>query len=125
MENFLKYLFCKFFYFQIKIGNKDIVTFMSILMILFSLFLYFSAIGFILLWIFPNVFDLDITFSCIYACIVVFALRIIFITKTSSKKIKIIRKYRTYKASFAYIYFILSLICIISVFTAKWYFNNN
>ena len=124
MDNFFKYLICKFLYFQIKVGNRDSALFMSILMILFSLFLYLSVLGSILLWIFPNILNLGVIYCCIFVCLFIFAFRLIFLTNTTAKRLKIMKRYNSCRGLSACIYFVLSLLCIISFFGIIWIFNN-
>ena len=124
MDNFFKYLICKFLYFQIKVGNRDSALFMSILMILFSLFLYLSMLGFILLWIFPNILNLGVIYCCIFVCLFIFAFRLIFLTNTTAKRLKIMKRYNSCRGLNACIYFVLSLLSIISLLGIKCFFNN-
>jgi hypothetical protein len=124
MDKFLKYLICKFLYFQIKVGNKDCALFMSILMILFSLFLYLSMLGFILLWIFPNIFNIVVIYSSIFGCIFIFAFRLISLTNTTAKRQRIIKRHFSCRGLNACIYFVLSLLSIISLWGIKCFFNN-
>lgn len=124
MDNFFKYLICKFLYFQIKVGNRDSALFMSILMILFSLFLYLSMLGFILLWIFPNILNLEVIYCCIFVCLFIFAFRLIFLTNTTAKRLKIMKRYNSCRGLNACIYFVLSLLSIISLLGIKCFFNN-
>ena len=124
MDNFFKYLICKFLYFQIKVGNRDSALFMSILMILFSLFLYLSVLGSILLWIFPNILNLEVIYCCIFVCLFIFAFRLIFLTNTTAKRLKIMKRYNSCRGLNACIYFVLSLLSIISLLGIKCFFNN-
>ena len=124
MDNFIKYLICKSLCFQIKVGNRDSALFMSILMILFSLFLYLSMLGFILLWIFPNIFNLVVIYSCIFGCIFIFAFRLISLTNTTAKRQRIIKRHFSCRGLNACIYFVLSLLSIISLLGIKCFFNN-
>ena len=124
MDNFFKYLICKFLYFQIKVGNRDSAVFMSILMILFSLLLYLSVLGSIALWIFPKIFNHVVIFGCIFVCLFIFAFRLISLTNTTAKRMKIIKRYNSCRGLNACIYFVLSILCIISFFGIIWIFNN-
>lgn len=55
MKDFLDYLFYKYYHFQVRVGNRDVAPFFSILMITFTLFLYIAIVFMLnVFFIFPN-----------------------------------------------------------------------
>lgn len=50
LKNFLDYLFYKYYWFQVRVGNKDIAIFTAILSITFTTFLYVASITMIILF---------------------------------------------------------------------------
>lgn len=52
--NFLEYLYCKYYYFQVRVGNADIAPFTSMIMIIFAIMLYYYSIPLFLALFVPN-----------------------------------------------------------------------
>ncbi len=67
---FIEYLYFKYYSFQVKMGNKDVAPFSSMLIIAFSLMLYYFGLIFLLLIFIPKGF-LNIT-PLKYVSIVIF-----------------------------------------------------
>jgi hypothetical protein len=54
MKCFFDYLFYKYYWFQQKVGNGDLAPFMSMLIIAFTLMLYYFSFTFIIIFFIPN-----------------------------------------------------------------------
>lgn len=51
---FLEYLYCKYYYFQVRVGNADIAPFSAMMFILFLLILYYFSISFLVSLFIPK-----------------------------------------------------------------------
>jgi hypothetical protein len=94
--NFFKYLYCNYYKFQEKIGNADIAPFSSLLIISFTIMLYYFSLFFIIITIFPkDLLNIDMTYFKYLTFILFFALIILFyfIFLKSGKYKKILKEH--------------------------------
>lgn len=52
--NFIKFLYYKYYKFQVRVGNEDIAPFSAVLIIAFTLMLYYFDLYFLFSVIFPG-----------------------------------------------------------------------
>lgn len=52
---YLEYLYYRYYIFQVKVGNSDVAPFSSMLIIFFTLILYYFGTFFILITVLPNI----------------------------------------------------------------------
>ncbi len=73
MKNFLDYLFCKYYWFQVRVGNSDLALFMTILSMTLITFLYLVSIAMIFLFfIIPTKANINPWFGVIFIVIIFF-----------------------------------------------------
>lgn len=76
---FLKYLYQKYYYFQVRMGNYDIAPFSAMLIISFTVMLYYFALFFIIITFFPrDVLKINMLYFQWFSMILFFALILIF-----------------------------------------------
>lgn len=79
---FFNYLFYKYYWFQVRVGNKDIAVFMAILSMAFITFLYLASITMIILFfIIPTKININSWFGVIGIAIIFLSFYIKFLHK--------------------------------------------
>jgi len=89
---FLEYLYYKYYHFQVRVGHGDIASFSAMLIISFTVMLYYFGIFFMVINLFPDIpinksFFLSLTIILFFGLIIVFYLILVH----KEKYIKIIK----------------------------------
>lgn len=114
--NLLKILYCKYYVFQVRFGNKDIAPFSSMLIIAFTIMLYyFSAFFLFILFVPKGIVDtqLFIYISLNLMFIVVIILYFLLVHKAKYKEI--LKEYEKKKGAFLAVIFPLFAFLIFNV----------
>ncbi|RRJ87787.1 hypothetical protein [Flavobacterium macacae] len=127
MMKFLEYLFVKYHYFQVRVGNGFIAPMMAMLFMLFVIIIYLNAIFFMaILFIPPKKYDMsffpEIGMS-IFFCIGI-ALYFIFLYKNKHKFILKKKELQNKSSRMAILFTVLSFFLLLFFMTLKILQNN-
>ncbi len=107
--NFIKFLYFKYYKFQVRVGNEDIAPFSAVLIIAFTLMLYYFDFYFLFSVIFPGFhIDIRITESLTVLALLIICFYFLLYHKGKYKRIiKSMEKEYGLKKSFLHILFVL------------------
>jgi hypothetical protein len=116
--NLLKTLYCKYYNFQVKFGNKDIAPFSSMLIIAFTIMLYyFSAFFLTILFIPKGIINTKIFVYASFSLLLALVLVLYFVLVHKAKYKVVLKEYENKKGVFlAAIFPLLAFL----LFNASW-----
>ncbi len=91
---FLEYLYCKYYRFQVKVGNQDIAPFSAMFIIAFTFILYYFSMFFFLILFVPQGILSTKFFVCISIFLFLFLIILLYLLLVHKGKYKkILKKY--------------------------------